>query len=282
LKIRVICEICGLFKVARGIKENMRRINHNGVVFYRFRDLEDQPGLDHALFTRRGGVSQPPFATLNMGHTVGDELEAVDVNHRRALAALGWRREEVTTGYLVHGTRVAVVGPADQGRVYPETDALLTADPGVVLMLRFADCVPVLFYARRRRVIGLAHAGWRGVAAGIVPVTVARLVQAFDCRPADLWAGVGPSIGPCCYEVGPEVIAQIAVAVNGNKPSWRENAGRLYLDLWAAVRRQLEESGVGQIKVAELCTACHTDDWFSHRAEKGRTGRFGVAIGLKA
>ncbi len=261
----------------------MQRINHNGVVFYRFKALANEPGLDHALFTRRGGVSRPPFATLNLGHTVGDDLEAVGVNHQRALAALGWRREDVATCYQVHSARVGIVGPADQGRVRPETDALLTADPGVLLMLRFADCVPVLFYEQRRRVIGLAHAGWRGVAAGIVPSSVAALVETFGCHPADLWAGVGPSIGPCCYEVGPEVVEGISAALHGESaPSRQDDDGRLYVDLWAAVRRQLEQAGVGQIKVAELCTACRTDDWFSHRAEKGRAGRFGVAIGLRA
>lgn len=260
----------------------MRRIDHNGVVFYRFTALESEPGLNHALFTRRGGVSRPPFATLNMGHTVGDDLEAVKINHQRALAALGWRREDVATCYQVHGTRVGVAGLADQGHVRPGTDALLTAEPGVVLMLRFADCVPVLFYERRRRVIGLAHAGWRGVAVGVIPATIATLVEAFDVRPADLWAGVGPAIGPCCYEVGPEVVEQISASLDGKAPFRQGNGDRLYLDLWTAVQRQLEESGVGQVKVAELCTACHTDDWFSHRAEKGQTGRFGIAIGLEA
>jgi YfiH family protein len=259
----------------------VQRISRDGVVFYRFEGLAGEPGLDHALFTRRGGVSRPPWATLNLGHTVGDELAAVRVNHRRALGALGWRQEDVASAYQVHGARVGVVGPADQGRAHPETDALVTAQAGAVLMLRFADCVPVLFYDRRRRAIGLAHAGWRGLPAGVLPATVRTLGEAFGCRPADLWAGIGPSIGPCCYEVGQEVVEQVRAAVNGSEPFRWEN-GRLHLDLWAAVRSQLVKVGVGQIEVAKLCTACHTDDWFSHRAERGKTGRFGVVIGLRA
>ncbi len=257
----------------------MQRTNHNGVIYYRFEGLVAEPGLEHALFTRRGGVSRPPFDTLNVGHTVGDDLDAVRVNHERALGALGWRREDVVTGHLVHGARVAVVGPRDKGRVCAETDALVTAEPGVTLMLRFADCVPVLFYDRRRRVIGLAHAGWRGLPAGVVAATAATMVRVFGCRPADLWAGVGPSIGPCCYEVGPEVVEQVAAAVNGVNLFRRVN-GRVHLDLWAAVRGQLVEAGIGQVEVAELCTGCHTDEWYSHRAEGGATGRFGVIIGL--
>jgi YfiH family protein len=258
----------------------MQRFNHNGVVFYRFEGLAGEPGLDHALFTRRGGVSQPPFDTLNVGHTVGDDLAAVEINHRRALAALGWQKQDTATAHLVHGARVGLVGPTDLGRVRPETDALVTANPSVVLMLRFADCVPVLFYERRRRAIGLAHAGWRGVPAGVVPATVTTMVETLGCNPADLWAGVGPGIGPCCYKVGVEVAAQISAAVNGSDPFRQEN-GRIYLDLWAAVQSQLEQAGVGQIEVAGLCTACHTEDWFSHRAEGGKTGRFGVVIGFR-
>lgn len=257
----------------------MQRINQDGVIFFRFEALVDELEVDHALFTRRGGVSEPPFATLNVGHTVGDDLKAVGVNHQRALAALGWRREDVVTCRQVHGAQVGVVGPSDRGQIQPETDALVTNHPGVLLMLRFADCVPVLFFDRRRRVIGLAHAGWRGLSAGVVPATVGALVETFGCDPADLWAGVGPSIGPCCYEVGPEVVDQVAAAVNGRHP-FRKIGGRVHLDLWSAVQIQLEQAGIRQIEVAERCTACQTGDWFSHRAEGGRTGRFGVVVGL--
>jgi len=257
----------------------VQRNNQAGVVFYRFDGLSGEPALNHALFTRCGGVSKPPFATLNVGHTVGDDLAAVRDNHDRALAALGWRRADVVTAHLVHGARVAVVGEKDRGTVFSETDALVTDTPGVVLMLRFADCVPVLFYDRRKRVTGLAHAGWRGVPAGIIPATVAMLVTEFGCELSDLWAGVGPSIGPCCYEVGPEVIAAVSAAVNGRKPFGSVN-GRLYLDLWTAVQGQLADAGVGEIELSQICTSCHADEWFSHRAEKGKTGRFGVALGL--
>jgi YfiH family protein len=259
----------------------VQRIDIGGVTFYRFEGIAGEAELDHALFTRRGGVSQPPFATLNLGHTVGDDLDAVTVNHRRALGALGWQRDDVATCYQVHGARVGVVGLKDRGQVRPETDALVTDTPGLGLMLRFADCVPVLFFDPRRRVVGLAHAGWRGIAAGVIPATVTTMATAFGCRPADLWAGIGPSIGPCCYEVGQEVVEQISVAVNGSEP-FRWVNGRAHFDMWAAVRSQLAQAGVGQIEAAQLCTACRTDEWFSHRAERSRTGRHAVVIGLTA
>jgi hypothetical protein len=256
----------------------VQRINDNGLVFYRFETL-GQTGVDHAIFTRRGGVSQPPFDTLNMGHSVGDDLSAVEINHLRALSVLGLRKGDVVTAHLVHSARVAGVGSSDRGTVHAETDALVTDVPDLPLLLRFADCVPVLFYDRRTKAIGMAHAGWRGVAARVVPATVQALTQSYGCRPRDLWAGIGPSIGPCCYEVGQEVIQEIAAAVNGNAP-FRQINERFYLDLWAAVHSQLAEVGVAQIENSVLCTACDTAEWFSHRAEAGKTGRFGVAIKL--
>jgi YfiH family protein len=254
-------------------------VEQDGVIFYRFEGLARELAVSHAVFTRHGGVSRAPYATLNLGHTVGDDLDAVTINHQRALRALGWRREDVATCYQVHGARVGVARLGDRGRVRPETDALVTNTPGVALMLRFADCVPVLFFDRQRRAIGLAHAGWRGVVGGTVPATVATLTRIFGCDPIDLWAGIGPSIGACCYEVGPEVVEQVKAVVDGRE-LFRWVNGRARLDLWAAVKSQLEEAGVGQIEVAELCTSCHSDEWFSHRAERGLTGRFGVVMGL--
>jgi YfiH family protein len=150
-------------------------------------------------------------------------------------------------------------------------------------MLRFADCTPVWLYDPVQRAIGLAHAGWRGTVVGAARATVAAMQSAYGCRPADLLAGIGPAIGPCCYEVGEDV----AQAIDG---AFSEAAGRLlspqtngkwHLDLWAANRHTLMQAGVQQIEVAGICTACHTDEWFSHRAERGRTGRIGALIGLK-
>lgn len=264
----------------------MLRIDRGGVVFYQFDGLKDASSVDQAIFTRLGGVSRGPYTSLNLGHTVGDDLNAVAANHRRALAVVGWRRQDVAACYQVHSAQVGVVGLTDRGRVRPETDALLTDQPGVLLMQRFADCVPVTLFDHRRRIVGLAHAGWRGIVAGVLPATIASLTATFGSHPADLWVGIGPAIGPCCYEVGPEVIARVSAALNVDpaaeaNPVVRQVNGRAHLDLWAAVRRQLEAASVGQIEMAKICTACRVHEWFSHRAEKGKTGRFGAIIGLR-
>jgi YfiH family protein len=147
--------------------------------------------------------------------------------------------------------------------------------------MRFADCVPVLLHDPVRRVIGLAHAGWLGTIRGVARSAIENMQKRYGSEPRDILAAIGPSIGPDHYEVGQDVIQKIEESF-GEKAEglvgWRD--GRSYLDLWKANRLQLEQAGVQQIEVAEVCTACHLEDWFSHRAEKGKTGRFGAIMAL--
>ncbi|UCC62018.1 MAG: peptidoglycan editing factor PgeF [Anaerolineae bacterium] len=258
----------------------MWRCTDDGLAYYQFESLAhfvQRGDMRHGVFTRLGGVSAPPCATLNVAHTVGDEAAAVAENHRRVCRALDVDGSAVASGYQVHGARVALIGPPDRGRVRPDTDVLLTDRPGIPLMQRFADCVPLVLYDPARRVLGLAHAGWRGTARAVAVEAVRAMVRAFGSRPADIVAGVGPSIGPCCYEVGAEVAARVRAGFKEGE-GWllSQGNGAIHLDLWAANRQQLEAVGVGQVEVAGLCTACRSDEFFSHRAEKGRTGRFGV------
>ncbi len=253
----------------------MQQRNKDSILLYQFDGLEGA-GIMHAALTRLGGVSSGPFATLNLGHTVGDDLAAVEENHRRALSALGLRRNQVVSPYQVHSANVRLVGAAHAGTVQPDTDGLLTTTPGVALFFRFADCAPVLLFDPVQRAVGLVHAGWRGAANGVVGAAVAAFVRHAGSKPGDLWAGIGPTIGPCCYEVGPEVAETVARACPaGTQVVVRQN-GSLHLDLPGAVRAQLLAAGVGEVEMSGICTACHTDEWFSHRAENGRTGRFGM------
>ena len=254
----------------------------DGIVLYRFQGPSGDNGFHHAVLTRIGGVSQTPYATLNLGHTVGDDLAAVEENHRRALGSLGLLPGKIVSPYQVHGARVGIVGQAHLGTVQPATDALVTAMPSVPLLMRFGDCVSVLFFDPVRRVIGMAHAGWRGVVAGSVGATVRAMVERFDCAPDDIWAGIGPTIGPCCYEVGATVVEAVQAACPAGSDVIHHVGEQLHLDLPAAVHAQLGAAGVRQIEHASLCTACHVDEFFSHRAERGRTGRFGVVMELLA
>ncbi len=258
----------------------MLREWRDGILLYLFAGLRESEGIRHGVLTRIGGVSRGPYATLNLGHTVGDDLTAVEENHRRALGIFGIPPYRVVSPYQVHGARVGLVGRAHLGTVQPATDALITREPGVPLLMRFGDCAPVLLFDPVRRAIGMAHAGWRGIVAGSVVATVRTMKQRLGCQPTDLWAGIGPTIGRCCYQVGAEVAAAVEVACPAGAGVVHHLDGQIYLDLPAAVRAQLRAAGVERIEDSGLCTACHVDEFFSHRAENGRTGRFGVLLEL--
>ena len=147
----------------------------------------------------------------------------------------------------------------------------------------FADCVPILLYDPARAVVGMAHAGWLGTVRGAAREAVLAMTRHYGSRPAEILAAIGPSIGPDHYEVGPEVVTQVQQTFGPTAVDLVERReGKAYLDLWRANRAQLEASGVHQIEVSGVCTACHLEDWFSHRAERGRTGRFGALMSLPA
>lgn len=235
----------------------------------------------HAMLTRLGGLSTGPYASLNLGGTVGDAREAVQANHRRVMTALGLRDDQIVSPHQVHSNHVARVTWQDGGMVIPETDALITDEPDVALLLRFADCVPVLFYDPVHQAVGLAHAGWRGVAAGVAPATVRAMGTHFGSEPDAIWAGIGPCIGPDHYEVGEEVVTAIQATLAPSVSVAERQRGAWVIDLAAAIEAQLRAAGVTRTDVAGLCTACHTEEWYSHRGEQGQTGRFGVVVALR-
>lgn len=258
-------------------------VDHGALRYYRFASFG--PTVAHGALTRRGGHSTPPWDGLNVGGTVGDDPAHVAANLAEIYVAFGLSAGEVTSARQVHGARVAVAGAAEQGQVLADTDALITATPGQGLLLRLADCMPVFFYAPRQSAVGLAHAGWRGTVAGIAARTAQAMVAAFGCRPEEILAGLGPAIGPCCFEVGPEVVAEFEAVFGGPLAAAlpaiiarRDSRGHAYVDLAAANAAQLRAIGVTQIEAAGLCTACHRDEFFSHRAEHGRTGRAAAVI----
>jgi purine-nucleoside/S-methyl-5'-thioadenosine phosphorylase / adenosine deaminase len=263
----------------------IERIEHTSqrLAWYQFtgEPLPSSKRFSHALVTRMGGVSQGPYAGLNLGGTVGDDPAVVQENHQRLFQALDIREHQVVSPHQVHGNNVARVGAQDGGNVIQGTDALITSARGLALLLRFADCVPVLFYDPAHHVAALAHAGWRGVAREVVLATVTALTQQFGTRPQDLWAGVGPAIGPRHYEVGADVVQAVRRTLPLGTEIARKHDQRWYLDLPGAVGAQLHSLGVGHVDLSGLHTASHTDEWYSHRAENGRTGRFGVLVMLR-
>jgi YfiH family protein len=251
--------------------------------------------VSHGVTTRHGGVSPEPYGSLNMGYSTLDAERNVTENRRRLLSRLGIPAGQVVTGCLTHGNAVAVFRRRDR-RSWPRemqplrpgsgrdgwtfrADAVVSDVPSLHFLLTVADCVPVLFVDRRTGAVGAAHAGWRGTAAGISAEVVRAMRDAFGTRPTDIAALIGPSIGPCCYTIGPDV--QETFHRRGLRPVTAERQGATYLDLWSNNRRQLEDMGVrrSSIEIAGLCTSCGVAHFFSHRAERGRTGRMAFAVG---
>lgn len=226
--------------------------------------LEAGLGGARAVFsTRGGGASHPPFESLNLGILTEDDPQAVVENRRRLVAALGLPAERVAIGRQVHGAELAVhTGPqhpspfAELGVEIPEVDGHVVTAPGAAALVFVADCLPVALAGPRG--CAILHCGWRGLAGGIID----RGVEAV----AATEAAIGPGIGPCCYEVGNEVLAAFAGLGAGI-------ASGSMLDLGEVARRLLQRAGVERIESADLCTSCERDLFFSHRRDAGRSGR---------
>ena len=243
--------------------------------------LEEAGPVRAAFTTRRGGVSRGAYRSLNLAYRGGDAARAVAANRRRLAAALGIAPGACVEAEQVHGTGIAVVEQAPR-RPIPGVDALVTSERGFWLFIYAADCVPVLMLDVKTPAIAAVHAGWRGVAAGVVPAAVARMREAFGSAPRDCVAVLGPAIGGCCYEVDAPVARAMGGAGWWPRAARPTGSGRWHLDLRTAVHEQLVASGVPARRVATVpyCTACRPDLFFSYRRD-GICGRMAACIGLR-
>ena len=261
----------------------MAFVEQNSLRYYSF-DSFAVESLVHGVFTRHGGASPEPWASLNLGGTVGDERERVVENRRRMFEAVELPVDSLYDAWQVHGDRVMVIDkPRPLEQEHEKADALITAKGDVALLMRFADCVPIFLYDSVQHVVGIAHAGWMGTVKKIGLTTVQEMTREFGCKPGDVIAGIGPSIGPDEYEVGENVIEAVRKSFPGDAEGLllKKQNGSVHLDLWEANRLALFEAGVRRIELAKISTAANTDDWYSHRAENGKTGRMGAVIALR-
>lgn len=238
--------------------------------------------VPHGISTRLGGVSRPPYQWLNIGDAVGDAPAAVRANRLKLAAALGNMRRPMVFARQVHGAGVHVVSDLPSPGEEPvEADALVSNRQDVYLGVTVADCVPVLLYDPVRRAVAAVHAGWRGLDAGVLAATVARMADSFGSEPRDVEAAIGPHIGVCCYEVGEDLANRFATVVRAVRT---DTSGRQYLSLARVAQHQLQGAGLqpDNVNLSAPCTSCFVESYYSHRAEGGRTGRFAAVIGLEA
>lgn len=245
--------------------------------------------VEHLFSTRLGGVSEGIFSTMNLSYTRGDKKEAVDENYRRIAEILGCKTERFVCSDQTHTTNIRKVTEADCGKGvlfpkdYQDVDGLVTDREGIVLATFFADCVPLYFLDASRRVIGLAHSGWRGTVGRIGKNMIDIMVKEYGCETEHILAAIGPSICADCYEVSEDVAGQFeaefgsAVLQKGKQP------GKYQLDLWRANEEVLLQAGLtpAQIEVTDICTCCNASLLFSHRASEGKRGNLGAFLMLK-
>lgn len=259
----------------------------NGVVYGVF-PLFEQTGLvRHGFSTRIGGVSSGECATMNLSFSRKDEPGRVRENYARLCAALCVPPESLVVTRQVHGVWCHTARASDAGRLVVReepvetADALITNEPGLTLIKHFADCVPVYLLDPVGRAIGLVHAGWRGTAERIAAETIRIMEREYGTRPADLLAAIGPSIGPCCFEVGEDVAAVFDERFPGCVG--RSPGRKPHVDLWQCNLRTLSDAGVlpGRIAAARRCTACEPELFYSHRRDRGHTGTMAAALALR-
>jgi len=260
---------------------------NNSIPLKHFENLDRSEGVFNFMTTRAGGISSGVYASFNLGYTAGDRKAIVNKNRQLLAGALGLTPEGLITSRQSHTNIVRIVGkddgPAD-GKT-PYADAQITDVPGKCLVVIVADCVPILLYDPNKRIAAAVHAGWRGTVKRIAMETVRVMKEKYQSNPKDIIAGIGPSIGPCCYEVGPDVI-DVVLKELGSRESFLIEGDTLHrarFDLWEANRRQLIEAGISHknIENALLCTSCHIDKFYSYRKEKEGTGRMMAGIMLK-
>ena len=219
-----------------------------------------------------------------MGGTVGDDLSRVMANRQAGFKALNLDIDRHFDSWQVHGTDVIPVkSPRNVNEPYQKADIILTDQPGLTLMMRFADCAPIILHDPEKKIVGLVHAGWRGTVDDVAGVAINAMKKFYGCEPKNILAGIGPSIGSDHYLVNEDVASIVRDLFGGGSSILQSTKDEKYhFDLWQANRLLLERKGVRQVEVAGICTACNLEDWFSFRAEKGSTGRFGVMVSLES
>jgi YfiH family protein len=270
--------------------ERWNFFTRNNIQFISLQDWLDE-GVNAAFSTRYGGVSGGVYDSLNMGLHVVDDNELVLENRRRFLAAFDTQLDNAVCCQQVHGNLVTRVDRNDQGRgayqlgsAIPSSDAMITNVAGVHLLSFYADCVPVYLYDPVNRAIGIAHCGWKGTMGRIAVHALAALQREYGTRTSEVQIFIGPGIGPCCFQIQPDLAAK----VNAEFPSLHDiityNDKEFFSwNLQETNRQLLIAAGVKEahISTCELCTACHTEIFYSYRRENGKTGRMGALIGLE-
>lgn len=234
----------------------------NEIKIGRFKNLSEKSNIFHCTSTRRGGVSSGVYSSLNIGFNTGDNDKNVHENRRILLNTLGIDERNLAVPEQIHSANIEVI---EKGGFYDKCDGLITDRKGVVLSIQTADCIPLFLFDHKKIIVGLIHAGWRGIQKGIVIKSVDIFTGKFGSNPKHIQCFIGPSIRKCCYQVKENVASHFSNAyiIKG------------YLDLVSVVKEQLFSKKIlkGNVFDSKLCTSCYPEFFYSYRRDNGKTGR---------
>lgn len=262
----------------------------NSLHYYVIPNFEKTGLVVHGFTSRIGGVSLDPYDTLNLGLKSDDDKENVMTNFKRISEAFNVPMDKMVLSDQVHGTNIKIVTEEDAGKGlvkqkdYKEVDGLLTDVKGIMLITFYADCVPLFFLDRIKKVIGVAHAGWKGTVARIGEKMIDKMQETYNSNLEDILIGIGPSIGSCCYSVREDVYNKFKENKFNTKDIFIKESTEVWkLDLWKANRQVFIEKGIRNenITLSDQCTSCNNKEFFSYRRDKGKTGRMAALIQLK-
>lgn len=255
-----------------------------------FKKWQDDKRIAHGFTTKHGGYSKGELASLNLGFNRGDDFTNVRENYQRVCKAMNVEEEGLVLSKQIHETNIVEVTYEDKGNgiTYPNkwesVDGIYTQEKGITLVTHYADCVPLFFYAPRYNMIGLAHSGWRGTVGQIGKKMIEEWVNKHQIPIEQIQVGIGPSIGPCCFEVH-EDVANEFIKEFGKTHFVVENItnGKYNINLWECNKQSLIQCGIDpeNIYVSDMCTCCHEDIFFSHRKTQGKRGTLAALMCLR-
>ena len=254
----------------------------NNIKYLQFNNLSRFKNIIHFSTTRLGGSSSGKLESLNLGYTVNDNPRNVSSNLNHLANTFGFEKTQLVSPKQTHSVNIGIV--KTQNDIFQDTDALITNSPGICIFIRTADCVPILLYDPIQYAAAAIHSGWKSTIQEISKYTVELMQKEFGTNPNDIIAGIGPSIGPKVYEVGPEVMNQFDKSFGSNFCSAPIiNSEKGFLNLWKANKQILLDSGIpgNQIEIVEICTYSNPELFYSARRDGIKTGRLASGIILK-
>lgn len=267
-------------------------VNKDELSYLKFPSFEETGLVKHCFSTRLGGVSSGIFKSMNLGFNRGDTDKNVRQNFQILCDAIDINVNDLVFTDQIHEDKIVIIGSEDKGKGFNKksdlvgVDGLITNEKNVALVTFYADCVPLYFLDPVHKVIGLAHAGWRGTVKKIGKKLIEKMVAYFDTNPKELIAGIGPSIGECCFEVSEDVKISIENAYNHDiidKIVKSKGNGKYLINLWEANAASMVEGGMEycNITIGDICTMCNKEDMFSHRGTGGKRGNMVAILALK-